>query len=117
MQITIADHAGFCFGVQRSVEMAEQALGERDELVCVGPLIHNQQVVSDLEARGLRVVSSMQDVASGTAAMIRAHGTGPAAYRDAEERSITLIDATCPFVQRAQRSAAKISSRSGFDVG
>jgi (E)-4-hydroxy-3-methyl-but-2-enyl pyrophosphate reductase len=115
MQIVVADHAGFCFGVQRSLEMAESALGERDELVCVGPLIHNRQVVSDLEARGLRVVPSMQDVHSGSAAMIRAHGTGPAAYRDAERRNITLIDATCPFVQRAQKAAASLADE-GYQV-
>lgn len=115
MQITVADHAGFCFGVQRSVELAEKALGERSELVCVGPLIHNQQVVSDLEARGLKVVSAMQHVASGAAAMIRAHGTGPAAYQDAENRDIALIDATCPFVQRAQKSAASLADE-GYQV-
>jgi len=115
MRITVADHAGFCFGVQRSVEMAEKALGDREELVCVGPLIHNRQVVAELEAQGLRVVHSMDDVASGTAAMIRAHGTGPSAYGDARERGITLIDATCPFVQRAQRAAASLADE-GYQV-
>jgi (E)-4-hydroxy-3-methyl-but-2-enyl pyrophosphate reductase len=115
MQVIVAGHAGFCFGVQRSVEMAEKAVGDREELVCVGPLIHNRQVVAELAARGLRVVSSMSEVASGTAAMIRAHGTGPAAYGDAEKRGITLIDATCPFVQRAQRAAAGLADE-GYQV-
>jgi 4-hydroxy-3-methylbut-2-enyl diphosphate reductase len=115
MRIIIADHAGFCFGVQRSVEMAETALGEREELACVGPLIHNRQVVAELEGRGLKVVSAMDEVASATAAMIRAHGTGPAAYEDAQRRGITLIDATCPFVQRAQRAAASLVDE-GYQV-
>ncbi len=115
MQTIVADHAGFCFGVQRSVEMAEKALGDREELVCVGPLIHNRQVVAGLEAQGLCVVHSMDEVTSGTAAMIRAHGTGPAAYEDAESRGITLIDATCPFVQRAQRAAASLADE-GYQV-
>jgi (E)-4-hydroxy-3-methyl-but-2-enyl pyrophosphate reductase len=115
MEIVVADHAGFCFGVQRSVEMAERALRDREELVCIGPLIHNRQVVAELEARGLRVVSSMDEVVSGAAAMIRAHGTGPTAYEDAEGRGITLIDATCPFVQRAQRAAASLADE-GYQV-
>jgi 4-hydroxy-3-methylbut-2-enyl diphosphate reductase len=115
MEIMVADHAGFCFGVQRSLEMAEKALADREELECLGPLIHNRQVVSALEARGLRVVLAMEEVPSGGAAMIRAHGTGPAAYRDAEARGITLIDATCPFVRRAQKAAAALADE-GYQV-
>ncbi len=115
MEIVIADHAGFCFGVQRSLEMAEKALAEREGLECLGPLIHNRQVVSELEARGLRVVASIGEVPSGGAAMIRAHGTGPAAYEEAEARGITLIDATCPFVRRAQRAAAALADE-GYQV-
>jgi 4-hydroxy-3-methylbut-2-enyl diphosphate reductase len=115
LEIIIADHAGFCFGVQRSLETAEKALAERTQLECLGPLIHNRQVVAELEARGLRVVSSMEEVPSGGAAMIRAHGTGPAAYREAKQRRITLIDATCPFVRRAQKAAAALA-KEGYRV-
>jgi 4-hydroxy-3-methylbut-2-enyl diphosphate reductase len=115
MQIIIADHAGFCFGVQRSLEMAEKALAERDELRCLGQLIHNPQVVAELAAKGLRVVGSLEEVPVEGAAMIRAHGAGPATYQAAEGRSITLIDATCPFVRRAQRSAADLAEE-GYQV-
>lgn len=115
MEIIIADHAGFCFGVQRSLEMAEKALGERDELRCLGQLIHNPQVVAELEAKGLRVVASMDEVPVEGAAMIRAHGAGPATYEAAEGRTVTLIDATCPFVRRAQRSAADLAEE-GYQV-
>ena len=115
MQIIIADHAGFCFGVQRSLEMAEKALAERDELRCLGQLIHNPQVVAELAAKGLRVVGSLEEVPVEGAAMIRAHGAGPATYQAAEGRSITLIDATCPFVRRAQRSAADLAEE-GYRV-
>ncbi len=115
MDIIIADHAGFCFGVQRSIEMADKALAERGEIRCVGPLIHNKQVVAELEAEGFRVVDSIEDVPDAAATMIRAHGTGPAAYEDASEREITLIDATCPFVQRAQRAAAAMAE-DGYQV-
>ena len=115
MNIIIADHAGFCFGVQRSIEMADKALDERDQIRCVGPLIHNTQVVAELEAQGLRVVDSIDDVPAHAATMIRAHGTGPAAYQDADKRGITLIDATCPFVQRAQKAAAAMAEE-GYQV-
>jgi len=115
MTILIADHAGFCFGVQRSLEMAAKALAERHELQCLGQLIHNRQVVAELEAKGLRVVSSMEEVPVGGAAMVRAHGAGPATYQAAERRRITLIDATCPFVQRAQRAAAAMAEE-GYQV-
>lgn len=115
MEIIVSDHAGFCFGVQRSIEMAEKALHEPDELRCVGPLIHNTHVVAELEARGLLVVDSMQDVPVNGSSMIRAHGTGPGAYEDAEARGITLIDATCPFVQRAQKAAAAMAEE-GYQV-
>jgi 4-hydroxy-3-methylbut-2-enyl diphosphate reductase len=107
MDILIADHAGFCFGVQRSLEMADKALAERGELACLGSLIHNRQVVSELEARGLKVVSEVDEVEVGGAAMVRAHGAGPAVYDAARARGITLIDATCPFVQRAAAAMAE----------
>ncbi|MGQ9731972.1 MAG: 4-hydroxy-3-methylbut-2-enyl diphosphate reductase [Candidatus Zipacnadales bacterium] len=115
MEIVVADHAGFCFGVQRSIEMAERALAERNGLQCLGPLIHNRQVVAELERRGLKVVNSLDEVPKGGAAMIRAHGTGPDTYRTASERQITLIDATCPFVQRAQRAALSLAEE-GYQV-
>ncbi len=115
MDILVADHAGFCFGVQRSLEMAEKALGERNELRCLGQLIHNPQVVAELEAKGLRVVASMEEVPVEGAAMIRAHGAGPGTYAAARERNVTLIDATCPFVRRAQRAAAGLAEE-GYQV-
>jgi (E)-4-hydroxy-3-methyl-but-2-enyl pyrophosphate reductase len=115
MDILIADHAGFCFGVQRSLEIAEKALAERHELRCLGQLIHNRQVVAELEAGGLRVVSSLDEVPVGGAVMVRAHGAGPATYEDAGRRGITLIDATCPFVRRAQKAAAAMAEE-GYQV-
>lgn len=115
MEIIVADHAGFCFGVQRSLEMAKHALRARGELRCLGQLIHNPQVVAELESEGLRVVTALEEVPVGSAAMIRAHGAGPAAYEAAKQRGITLIDATCPFVRRAQRAAATLAQE-GYQV-
>ncbi|MBM3472000.1 MAG: bifunctional 4-hydroxy-3-methylbut-2-enyl diphosphate reductase/30S ribosomal protein S1, partial [Armatimonadetes bacterium] len=115
MEIIVAEHAGFCFGVKRSLEMAEEALADRGHVYCLGELIHNSQVVADLEVRGLRVVSSLDAVPEGAVAMIRAHGAGPAAYEVAQARNITLLDATCPFVRRAQKAAADLAEE-GYQV-
>ncbi|MBM3473707.1 MAG: 4-hydroxy-3-methylbut-2-enyl diphosphate reductase [Armatimonadetes bacterium] len=115
MEIIVAEHAGFCFGVKRSLEMAEEALAKRGHVYCLGELIHNSQVVADLEVKGLRVVSSLDAVPEGAVAMIRAHGAGPAAYEVAQARNITLLDATCPFVRRAQKAAADLAEE-GYQV-
>jgi len=115
MEIIVAEHAGFCFGVRRSLEMAEEALAERGPVYCLGELIHNSQVVADLEAKGLRVVSSLGAVPEGGVAMIRAHGAGPEAYEVAKARNITLLDATCPFVGRAQKAAKRLADE-GYQV-
>jgi 4-hydroxy-3-methylbut-2-enyl diphosphate reductase len=115
MEIIVATHAGFCFGVKRSLEMADEALADREQVYCLGELIHNSQVVADLEAKGLRVVSSLEEVPEGGVAMIRAHGAGPQAYEVAEARRIALLDATCPFVRRAQEAAAGLA-QDGYQV-
>lgn len=103
------EEAGFCFGVKRALQLANEATEEHPEVACLGPLIHNRQVVEDLEERGMRVVESIEDVPPGAAALIRAHGAGPAVYEAAAERKVDLIDATCPFVRRVQQAAARFA--------
>jgi 4-hydroxy-3-methylbut-2-enyl diphosphate reductase len=101
------EDAGFCFGVRRALKLAEEATERYAEVVCLGPLIHNRQVVEGLERRGMRFVEDISQVEPGAAAMIRAHGAGPQVYQDAEARGIKLMDATCPFVRRVQQAAAQ----------
>ncbi len=101
------DEAGFCFGVRRALQLANEATEKHSEVACLGPLIHNRQVVEDLEQRGMHVVEGIEDVPPGSAALVRAHGAGPVVYEAAEEREIELIDATCPFVRRVQQAAAR----------
>jgi len=103
------DEAGFCFGVRRALQLANEATEKHPEVACLGPLIHNRQVVEDLEERGMRVVESIEEVRRKSAALIRAHGAGPAVYQAAREREIDLIDATCPFVRRVQQAAARFA--------
>ncbi|MFW6437623.1 MAG: 4-hydroxy-3-methylbut-2-enyl diphosphate reductase [Armatimonadota bacterium] len=103
------EEAGFCFGVKRALQLANEATERHSEVACLGPLIHNRQVVEDLEARGMRVVDAIEDVPAGSAALVRAHGAGPAVYAAANEHGIDLIDATCPFVRRVQQAAARFA--------
>ena len=107
LEIVVVENAGFCFGVKRALQLAEQATGDFTELYCLGQLIHNNQVVEGLERRGMRVVDDISEVHPGAAALIRAHGAGPSLYEEARSRGIEIIDATCPFVQRVQEAATE----------
>jgi (E)-4-hydroxy-3-methyl-but-2-enyl pyrophosphate reductase len=109
LKIMGVDEAGFCFGVRRALQLANEATEKHPEVACLGPLIHNRQVVDDLRARGMRVVETIEEVPRGSAALVRAHGAGPAVYEAAREREIDLIDATCPFVRRVQQAAARFA--------
>ncbi|HUT75818.1 MAG TPA: 4-hydroxy-3-methylbut-2-enyl diphosphate reductase [Armatimonadota bacterium] len=102
MEIIVADNAGFCFGVERALDMVkgEEEAGPRP-LHTLGSLIHNPQVVERLRQEGVRQVSSLDEVAGGTV-VIPSHGVGPEVSRQARERGLHVADATCPFVARAQ---------------
>ena len=80
----------------------------RGRLYSLGPLIHNQQVVEGLREQGLEPIESIDDAPEGAVVMLRTHGVGPAVYARARERDLEVIDATCPFVARAQREAARL---------
>lgn len=106
MKVQLAAKAGFCFGVKRALDMAEQTV-DTMPAVSLGPLIHNQQVVKYLTERGIGVVNTLEEVLAGQALIIRSHGVGPSVYQEAEKNGIQVVDATCPFVQKAQRLAAE----------
>lgn len=115
MRVIVAPHAGFCFGVQRAIEIALRAVAEHGKVYCVGPLIHNRQAVEELRRKGLEVVEELDQVPAGAPVMIRTHGAGPRLYEQVARRGHTIIDATCPFVMRAHR-AAKEYTEEGYDV-
>lgn len=106
MKVKMAEKAGFCFGVKRALDMAERT-AETSQAVSLGPLIHNQQVVKRLSERGIRVADDLREVTSDHALIIRSHGVAPSVYQAAEEKGVRVVDATCPFVQKAQRLAAE----------
>ena len=105
-EIRIAESAGFCFGVRRSVDMAEELL-EHGPCFSLGPLIHNEDEVKRLEKMGLRIISEPEEAATGGRVMIRAHGVPPETVRRLEERQLEIYDATCPKVKLIHRIVEK----------
>ncbi|MDO4521530.1 MAG: 4-hydroxy-3-methylbut-2-enyl diphosphate reductase [Eubacteriales bacterium] len=106
MKVTVAKTAGFCFGVQRAVDKVyEEVEHGKKPIYTFGPIIHNEEVVSDLERRGVTVVESgeaLSTLKEGTV-IIRSHGIGPEIYEMIERQGLQLVDATCPFVRKIHR--------------
>jgi small subunit ribosomal protein S1 len=106
MTIEVAKRAGFCFGVKRAVKMAfEAARTSPGPVYTLGPIIHNPQVVDELERRGVKAVDRPSQIRSGTA-IIRSHGVHPRVLAALRKKRVRIIDATCPFVTKAQRAAS-----------
>ncbi len=108
MQVVRAQNAGACYGVQRALDLAEQTITDGMPATTLGPLIHNPLVVEDLAARGICVAD---DVASVTtpAVLVRSHGVTPEVLDAARASGLSIIDATCPHVARAQKAAARLA--------
>src|SRR5688572_2385335 len=116
MEVLLAEEYGFCFGVERAVEMVEEVVEEGARPIrSLGPLIHNAQEMERLGARGVSTIDSPQEAGADTIAVIRAHGVTPQVQRELEQRAAKVIDATCPFVTRVQHLAER-AARQGRDV-
>jgi len=103
LQVTIDANSGFCFGVVYAIEMAEDMLDEQGYLYCLGDIVHNDEEVKRLEARGLRIINHNQLAElRDEKVLIRAHGEPPSTYQLALENNIELIDASCPVVLKLQ---------------
>ncbi len=111
MKIIRAEKAGFCFGVKRALDMAERT-SQSSSTASLGPLIHNKQVVERMEEQGVRVVTKVQEAKPGDTLIIRSHGVPPEVYEEAKDCQVQVVDATCPFVQKAQRLAEESSQTS-----
>ena len=110
MKVLLADEYGFCFGVERAVEMVEESLGEGDTVRTLGPLIHNEQEMSRLAKYGVAAISEPVQIKRGETAVIRAHGVTPEIQRELEEKATKVVDATCPFVTRVQKLASRAAN-------
>ena len=108
MEIILAKSAGFCFGVTRATEMAFAAAKKSPQIHSLGPLIHSPQVVERLEREGVRVCRRVADIPSG-AVVVRSHGITSEEQQQLIAQSLEVIDATCPFVKKAQEYATDLS--------
>ena len=116
MEVLLAEEYGFCFGVERAVEMVEEAVTEGARPIrSLGPLIHNAQEMERLGEKGVSTINAPGEADSDTIAVIRAHGVTPQVQQDLEERAAQVIDATCPFVTRVQHLAERAAEQ-GRDV-
>ncbi len=106
-KIILAETAGFCFGVNRAVEMVEQLLSEGKKVATLGPIIHNPQLVEDLENRGVRIVSSPEEVKENEVLVLRSHGVAKSVTDKAKELKVEYADATCPFVAKIHKIVSK----------
>lgn len=115
MQVIRSKNAGACYGVQRALDLALKASEGDGSAFTLGPLIHNPQVVANLEQRGVRAVERPEEATHG-AIIIRSHGVTPAVRRSVEAQGLPVIDATCPHVARAQKAAATLARDCGCVV-
>ncbi len=107
-EILLAQSAGFCFGVKRATNMAFEAADSEPSLASLGPIIHSPQLVHRLEEKGVRVVAHPDEI-SEQAVIVRSHGVTSTEMAALAEKNVRVVDATCPFVKKAQEYAATLS--------
>ena len=113
MRVIVADRAGVCFGVKRALDLVQTECERCESLSTLGPLIHNLQVVSALEAKGVRVVQHVED--AECAIVLPSHGVPNEVHRAAKDAELNVIDATCPFVANVHRRVRALSAK-GYTV-
>ncbi len=116
MKVTVDQHSGFCWGVVRTVEIAEQEMENGGELYSLGPIIHNPEEIERLRTKGMQIVGHEDfENLSGKTVLIRAHGEPPSTYAAARAHGITLVDATCPVVTKVQERMRKFYDK-GYQI-
>ena len=117
MNVTVAKSAGFCFGVKRAIDTVYQEIEKGEKVFTLGPIIHNEQVVQELEEKGVQVINSIEelaDIKDGTV-VIRSHGVSEQVIRQLKKYDIKIVDATCPFVSKIHRIVQE-KYREGFQI-
>ena len=119
MSVRVAKSAGFCFGVNRAVELVEQAVKEGKTVCTLGPIIHNRHAVAHFEEMGVRVIDSAGEVIPGQTVVIRSHGVTRAVEQQLKDAGAKVVDATCPFVKRIHSivAAAEAEGRLPIIIG
>lgn len=114
MEILLGKTAGFCMGIKNAIKTTDEKLKKYNKLECLGDLLHNNQVLEKLKARGLKVIDSIDEAKEKV--IIRAHGVTKEIYEMAEKRNIELIDCTCPKVLKVHELAEKLSKKNSYIV-
>ena len=114
MEILLGKTAGFCMGIKNAIKMTDENLKKYNKLECLGDLLHNNQVLEKLKARGLKVIDSIDEAKEKV--IIRAHGVTKEIYEMSEKRNIELIDCTCPKVLKVHELAEKLSKKNSYIV-
>lgn len=112
MEIILGKSSGFCFGVKNAIDGAEKELKKNSPVYCLGEIIHNEEVIKDLESKGLVIIDNI-DNAKDTV-ILRSHGVTKSVYDTAKERNIKLLDYTCPFVLKIHETVSKYSKNNYF---
>jgi (E)-4-hydroxy-3-methyl-but-2-enyl pyrophosphate reductase len=107
-EVRIARRTGFCYGVREAIDYAKLAAASGKTTHTLGQVVHNEGVINELEAQGIRTVDTLDDVDGGTAVVIRAHGVTPEVMSRAVERGLEVIDGTCTWVLQEQKELAKL---------
>lgn len=114
MKVLVAQKCGFCHGVRNAIRVAEKTLSEKNEVYCLGPIIHNKDMVEKLAKSGLKTVSKIEEIQSGTV-LIRSHGAAPEQIEKLRKKNLNIVDATCILVKRVQHIAAELENN-GYKV-
>ena len=110
MEVRVAKTAGFCFGVKRAVEKVYEQIGKTEKpIYTYGPIIHNEQVVGDLQEKGVEVIDTLEELRTirDAVVVIRSHGVGKDVYDILKENGVEIVDATCPYVKKIHRIVEK----------
>ncbi len=107
MSITVAKNAGFCFGVNRAVELVEQQAQSGKKVYTLGPIIHNRHAVNHFEQMGVKVIETPEEAPEGSTVIIRSHGISRQVQQRLEQQKVEIVDATCPFVKRIHDIVSK----------
>lgn len=110
MKIILAKSAGYCFGVRDAVNAAYDVSKEHGEVYMLGDIVHNENVVEDLEKKGVKVVENLEEIPEDKPVLFRAHGTSKDVWKKAEDKKMNIIDATCPLVHDIHREVKELHS-------
>ena len=114
MKVIVAEKCGFCHGVRNAISMAEEILKKEKTVYCLGPIIHNKDVVERLARAGLKTVDSVKEIDAGTV-LIRSHGAAPKQIEKLKKKGLRIVDATCVLVKRLQQIAKQLE-KDGYKV-